>query len=669
MSVILPITANGRYAISTASGGETSFSVPFPFQANADVTIVKVSAAGAETILTEGTHYTLTGAGDPAGGTVTLTAPLAAGEKLKRIGNAVLTRTADVTRAGRFRSRATDDELDRLTIIAQEHARELARGVTVALGQPTPKPIPALEAGKLLIVNDAGDGIEMGPDASDIADAEANALSAAASRAAAEDAQSLAEDARDQAVAAAASVTAPKTTLALVEADTPASDPDYYAVAYRDSNFRTGSGARYRKVASEPTHEGKVQNGNGTWYELDEDVVYTAMFGAVADGATDDTSAINAAVAYCKTRSNPHLVISPGDHACGSTVTIDLPDWSKLTFMGAIKTTIAGAGQAVQIGSSDTTKSTFGLQAEGIDVYHATGNRNLWALVNLLNHAFGTFRFRRLTGGGAGLYIVPTAVNGGFSYNKVYLGQHHDSTVNLYLSASGSGYCNENNFYGGSFNHSSSWPAETASVNIVVDHFAASPLNNNRFHEPSLEDNHSATYARAANISGIHNSIINPRLENSADQDSYLISLTANSVSCIVEARSFWVKQANVSDNGTSNTVITLEGERLKHATPATAGFSVHSAQSTFTSSAKVYSGRDSGGVERFYVTGSGDVFTATKLQIGAPGYGVFTHSGTPEGSVSANPGSLCIDTTGGPPWFKNSGSGNTGWLRCAAAV
>ena len=37
--------------------------------------------------------------------------------------------------------------------------------------------------------------------------------------------------------------------------------------------------------------------------------------------------------------------------------------------------------------------------------------------------------------------------------------------------------------------------------------------------------------------------------------------------------------------------------------------------------------------------------------------------TGSPEGVVSADPGSLYLDNGGGPPYYKNTGTGNTGWV------
>jgi len=54
--------------------------------------------------------------------------------------------------------------------------------------------------------------------------------------------------------------------------------------------------AFYRKVDTEPTHDGKFQSADGAWWELTEMVVTPAMLGAAGDGATNDAAAIQAAI-------------------------------------------------------------------------------------------------------------------------------------------------------------------------------------------------------------------------------------------------------------------------------------------------------------------------------------------------------------------------------------
>lgn len=52
------------------------------------------------------------------------------------------------------------------------------------------------------------------------------------------------------------------------------------------------------------------------------------------------------------------------------------------------------------------------------------------------------------------------------------------------------------------------------------------------------------------------------------------------------------------------------------------------------------------------------------KFVIGTSNTGpkLLANAGTPEASVSAQPGSLCVDSTNGEVYVKNTGSGNTGW-------
>lgn len=61
-----------------------------------------------------------------------------------------------------------------------------------------------------------------------------------------------------------------------------------------------GGGASYKRVSVQPTHGGKFQSVDGTWWEIVTNVegVSVKAFGATGNGTTDDTAAIQAAIDY-----------------------------------------------------------------------------------------------------------------------------------------------------------------------------------------------------------------------------------------------------------------------------------------------------------------------------------------------------------------------------------
>jgi len=126
--------------------------------------------------------------------------------------------------------------------------------------------------------------------AADVGSAQQYAYDAAQSRDAA--AQSAADTnmAKDLVLQAIGSAISPRATLALAIADAPAIDPEYYEIAYRDTNYVAGSGGKYRKQVSEPTHALKFQNANGTWYGFEGERLVPQMFGTLGASAAADTS-------------------------------------------------------------------------------------------------------------------------------------------------------------------------------------------------------------------------------------------------------------------------------------------------------------------------------------------------------------------------------------------
>lgn len=52
-----------------------------------------------------------------------------------------------------------------------------------------------------------------------------------------------------------------------------------------------GGGALYKRVSSQPSHQGRIQSADGAWWELSENVVNPMMFGADSTGVADSSTA------------------------------------------------------------------------------------------------------------------------------------------------------------------------------------------------------------------------------------------------------------------------------------------------------------------------------------------------------------------------------------------
>ena len=74
-----------------------------------------------------------------------------------------------------------------------------------------------------------------------------------------------------------------------------------------------GGAAFYRRSPSEPAHPGKFVTADGAWWELTTLVPQPEMFGALADGVSDDAWSINDALAFADTieLTGEYGVVSP----------------------------------------------------------------------------------------------------------------------------------------------------------------------------------------------------------------------------------------------------------------------------------------------------------------------------------------------------------------------
>lgn len=182
MSVVLPIETNDRFEKYTASAGQTVFPVPFPFQDNADVAALLQDPVSGDYTELSSTLYTLTGAGNPSGGSLAFAAGRTEGDVILMLGRAVLERLSSVVRDGAFSSKLIDGELDRNRIIQQEQARDIARAVKTDYGA-APQTLPPPSPGNYLGWSADGKLVSKPSEATSAAAAEASAAAAAASAA------------------------------------------------------------------------------------------------------------------------------------------------------------------------------------------------------------------------------------------------------------------------------------------------------------------------------------------------------------------------------------------------------------------------------------------------------------------------------------------------------
>jgi parallel beta-helix repeat protein len=157
MTVLTATTKAGPYAGAGTTG---PFSVPFRFLENAHLRVIKTSTAGVDADLVLTSDYTVSGAG-AASGSVTLTAPLAVGEKLTVIRNVPATQEADYVPGDAFPAESHEVALDKLTMLVQQQGEEIGRSLRMApsvAGASTVLPTP--QSNRVIGWNEAATGLQ-----------------------------------------------------------------------------------------------------------------------------------------------------------------------------------------------------------------------------------------------------------------------------------------------------------------------------------------------------------------------------------------------------------------------------------------------------------------------------------------------------------------------------
>jgi hypothetical protein len=223
----MTIASTTRRVDYTGNGSVDTYSYPFKIFDETHLRVTVRDTDGVETTLTLTTHYTVTGVEESAGGTIVLVngafdwldagGDLETGFHLTIRRVVPLTQETDIRNQGAFYPEIHEDQFDKQTMIDQQHQDEndrslkMPESVSSSVFDPTLPAELVENPGATVIVNDDGDGFELGPTADAISEAQGNATAAAASAAAA---ATSAGAASTSATAAAASATAAQTAAA-----------------------------------------------------------------------------------------------------------------------------------------------------------------------------------------------------------------------------------------------------------------------------------------------------------------------------------------------------------------------------------------------------------------------------------------------------------------------
>lgn len=148
------------------NGVTTIFAVPFRFFANTDLVVQLVTVStGASTTLILGTHYTVTGADDEDGGSLTMVTAPAVGQRLVIRRVIAATQEVDYVAGDPFPAETHERALDRLTMLAQQGGEVNARALVFPAGDTASGELPAVasRANRLIGFDAAGNLVTSAP--------------------------------------------------------------------------------------------------------------------------------------------------------------------------------------------------------------------------------------------------------------------------------------------------------------------------------------------------------------------------------------------------------------------------------------------------------------------------------------------------------------------------
>ena len=119
------------------NGSTTAFAVSFYFLADSHLKVILRAADGSETVKTLTADYTVSGAGNPSGGTVTMNVAPTSGATLVIVRNVPLTQETDYQANDDFPAESHERALDKLTMEVQQLQEQVDRSAKLPVTNPT----------------------------------------------------------------------------------------------------------------------------------------------------------------------------------------------------------------------------------------------------------------------------------------------------------------------------------------------------------------------------------------------------------------------------------------------------------------------------------------------------------------------------------------------------
>lgn len=285
-------TARNTY---TGTGITGPYTYSFRIFADSELLVTTRNLVGGETTLVLTTDYTVTGAGNANGGTITLTSALTTGWTLSITRNVTLTQATDLQNQGAFYAQTIEDIADKRTMIEQQLDDTLDRALRLPVTETgtaanTTLPVSTLRANKALIFDASGNPAVGTVSGSTIPDV------------------SL--------------IQVVDTVAALKALAAPSSALTYLVRGYYAAGDGGGGFWRWASASAATANNGTIiqldAGGAGRFLRVyDENVVSVRWFGAKGDDSNADASAIQAAIDTGKT-----VEIPDGTYRVGTALTV-----------------------------------------------------------------------------------------------------------------------------------------------------------------------------------------------------------------------------------------------------------------------------------------------------------------------------------------------------------